>query len=87
MAVSGHAVRLKRPETTASGAQRVHRDALADLPPLGSGLDPSIELTARQPIHRIRAREQPAARQHLALRPGKRHPARGRSNRVCDAMA
>jgi hypothetical protein len=47
--------------------QRVHRHALVDLGRLGSSMDGTVELPRAQRVHRIKAREQPAVAQDLAL--------------------
>ncbi len=48
-------------------AQRVHRHALVDLGRVGGGVDGAVELARGQRVHRVQAREQPAAAQDLAL--------------------
>ena len=51
-------------------AQRVHRDALVDVRGLRGLVHGAVELPGAHGIQRIEAREQIAARQHLALGAG-----------------
>ena len=51
-------------------AKRVHRHPLVDVGRQGGGTNRTIELTRAQRLDRVEARKEPAAVEHLALRPG-----------------
>ena len=55
-------------------AQGVHRDMFLDAGFIGGGMDGAVELSCAEVPDRILAGEQPAAVEHLALRPGNAPP-------------